>query len=315
MPIGWRHSYWGVLRKSAERRLSRSHWDHSRSVARTFELPDLPRKQRQADEVWAIFLVKNEADVLGHTLKHAFGQGIDRALVVDNGSTDGTLELINELTGRYDIIVGFDHEAAYYQSHKMTYLARWASKRGAGWVIPTDADEFWFAESDTVGDFLRSTTNDIVEAQLFNLFPTPAQPEAHGLEGTLRFDHTKHVLGKTALRGHPLAWLSMGNHFGVRPGMTGGGLFVAHVPWRSRAQYGRKVRQGAAALASTDLEEHLGGHWRRLGDSDDAHLDENWSALLDGVPDGRDGWNPVGPFSMVRASAWKHWPHDLRTES
>lgn len=314
MPIGWRHSYLGVLRKSLERRRSLSHWKHSHSVTRTFELPDLPKKRRQANEIWAIFLVKNEVDVLGHTLRHAFEQGVDRALVVDNGSTDRTVELVQEMARDFDIVLGHDHEVAYYQSHKMTYLARWASARGAGWIVPTDADEFWFAENTTVGNFLRSTSNDIVEAQLFNLFPTPSQPEAHGLEGTLRFDHTKHVLGKTALRGHPMAWLGMGNHFGVRPGTTGGGLFIAHVPWRNRAQYARKVRQGAAALASTDLEEHLGGHWRRLGESDEAQLDENWSALLDGVPDGRDGWNPVGPFSMVTAFDWKTWPNPSPTD-
>lgn len=309
MAVGWRRSYPGVLKHAALRRKNPRHWSLSRSIRRTFELPDLPVRHTHRDQVWAVFLVKNEADVIDHTVRHSLGQGIDRVLVVDNGSTDGTLDILRGLADDHPgaVLLGHDREPAYYQSVKMTFLARWAWSRGAGWVVPMDADEFWFARGATVGDFLRGTTDDIVLASLYNLFPTPQNPVAEGLRGPLRFDHAPHVLGKTALRAHPLMWLGMGNHEGTRPGMTGDGLFVAHLPWRSCEQYVRKVRQGAEALAKTDLEAHLGGHWRRLGAEGDTVLDEAWQGILRGVPDDRDGWNPRGPFSEVDAAQWQRW--------
>lgn len=272
----------------------------------------MPKTRRRGD-VWAILLVKNEIDILQHTLEHASQQGFNQILVVDNGSTDGTVDMVRELSRSLPIVLGFDREPAYYQSHKMTYLARWASSRGAGWIVPMDADEFWFAPDVTVGDFLRHSSDDMVVAELHNLFPTEEQPWADGLNGRLRFDHAKHVLGKTALRGHALAWLSMGNHEGLRPGMTGSGLYIAHVPWRSSNQYLNKVRQGAEALGATDLDQHLGGHWRRLGREQEKTLLVGWSSILRGVPDDRDGWNPRGPFTLVEASGWKTWPRQLIT--
>lgn len=307
MPVGWHHSYAGIVKKAGLRRARAEHWRVNRRVASALLLPPLPRRRTRPDEVWAVFLVKNEADILEHTLRHAAEQGIDRLLVVDNGSTDGTRERVAELSASLPVILGDDREPAYYQSAKMTRLARWAASRGAGWVVPMDADEFWFARDRTVADFLRSTPADIVEADLYNLFPTEVQPTARGLAGELRFDHARHLLKKTALRAHPLMWLSMGNHEGLRPGSTGDGLFIAHVPWRSEEQYLRKVRQGAAALAATNLEGHLGGHWRRLGRETDEGLRAGWRAILRGDRDDRDGWNPVGPFTTVRAGEWSVW--------
>lgn len=44
-----------------------------------------------------LYLVRNEADVIETNLRHHFATVIDEAIVLDNGSTDGTLELVAEL--------------------------------------------------------------------------------------------------------------------------------------------------------------------------------------------------------------------------
>lgn len=308
MPVGWKHSYAGIIKKALLRNKDLNHFRVSRSIARTYELPELPRRSTQRGEIWAVLMVKNEADVIEHTLRHAVAQGVDHVLAVDNGSSDGTLEILQRLASSLPIHVGFDREIAYYQSEKMTFLTRWAGRRGADWVIPMDADEFWFAAGTTLGEHLRRTSADILEAEMFNLFPTPENPLPSGLDGKLRFDHARHILGKTALRAHPMAWLSMGNHEGLRPGMTGGGLFIAHLPWRSEEQFVRKVRQGAEALAAAkSLEGHLGAHWREQAALETAEAHRAWLRVLEGVGDESLGWYPKGPFDTVEASSWRTW--------
>lgn len=257
-------------------------------------------------------MVRNEADILPATLAHIFTQGFDRALVVDNLSTDSTVATVRQLARDFPILLGFDSEPAYYQSVKMTALARWASRHGAGWVVPTDADEFWFAESMRVGDFLRSTHFSVFDAPIHNLFPVSENPNPTGLaSGPLRYDHAAYKLPKVALRGSQLLWLGMGNHWGHSPGLTGEGLHVAHLPWRSERQVIRKLRQGAEALAKTSLQQELGGHWREGGARSDEQLHQAWLDLLEGHGEDALGWVPKGPFTVTQASWWgAAWPGD-----
>ena len=74
-------------------------------------------------------------------------------LIADNGSTDETPLLLAELAKRYRVHVALDREAGHYQGVKMTILSDWARRAGADWIVPFDADEFWFAPEGTLGDF------------------------------------------------------------------------------------------------------------------------------------------------------------------
>lgn len=311
MAGGWRDTPAGVLKKTLLRRVEPGHRDRHRLVARGLRLPRLPRVKG----VWAISMVKNEADILESTVRHTFAQGIDRLFVVDNGSTDGTRELLERLAGEFPISIGDDSEVGYYQDHKMTALAHAARRHGAEWIVPIDADEFWFAPGMRVADYLRSRprAETRTTATMYNLFPTPGNPSLTGLrDGPLRLDFRPHVLPKVATRPHPLLWIGMGNHSALRPGILRNGLFIAHLPWRSFEQYRSKVRQGARAFEATDLDEHLGGHWRKQGGRSDETLAATWQSLLEGRAEGDLGWRPVGPFASASISHWESWdPENL----
>lgn len=67
-------------------------------------------------------MVKNEADIIEQTIRHLLNQGVEHILVADNGSTDGTYELLQELSKSLPVHVIQDREVAYYQSEKMTWL-------------------------------------------------------------------------------------------------------------------------------------------------------------------------------------------------
>lgn len=246
-------------------------------------------------------MVKDEADVLGVVLDHLADQGVNHVLVVDNGSTDGTLELLRGREADGGLIVGHDLEPAYYQAQKMTALARFAWRSGADWVVPFDADELWFARGGSLAARLRAEASAVLEARIHNVFPSTSGGDV--------IDIASPVHGKVAFRAHPLARLSMGNHAVDRPGerSRSGDLVIVHRPWRSLEQFARKVRQGAAALAHTGLQPHLGGHWRTLGAMDDDELTDQWQALLAGQHDETLHWTPVGPLVPVDLSTWSTW--------
>jgi hypothetical protein len=71
------------------------HRNAARRARAAIPLPRLPRSRR-AGTVWAISMARNEIDVLALVLDHLEAQGVDHVLVSDNGSTDGTLELLQD---------------------------------------------------------------------------------------------------------------------------------------------------------------------------------------------------------------------------
>ena len=195
-------------------------------------------------------------------------------LVADNGSTDGTLDLLHDLARRAPVHVAVDTEPRYYQAAKMTRLADAARRAGAEWVVPFDADEYWFAAGTSLADHLRATREGLVRARLFNVFPTST--------GGWRLDLTPHAFGKVAVRAHWAARLGIGNHTASHPGEHVPGLYIAHYPWRSSAQLRRKGVQGGGALTDDQVAGGVGKHWARFRDAEEAWTDQAWTDVLEG---------------------------------
>lgn len=233
-------------------------------------------------EVWAVSMVRDEADVIEGTLRHLADEEIDGFVVADNGSTDGTLEILGrvgaELVERgKKFILLEDSEVGYYQSRKMTELARRAasSALGAPWIIPFDADEVWYSLGEfRMGDALRYSKGDWQPAKLYNHLATSLD----GLEDPDPFlamrwrQREPGALPKVAFRWNPDAVIGMGNHDvkGVTP-MSDQSvhLEIRHFPARSPEQFTRKAINGAEAYRATDLPDTFGAHWR------------SWGALID----------------------------------
>lgn len=285
-----------VLSAAIARRRDRSLRAEIATVRERLELPPLPHR---ATGVWAVTMVKDEADIIEQTVRHLFTQGVNGVLVSDNGSTDDTLAVLQRLAGELNVHIARDLEPAYYQASKMSVLADWARRAGAEWIVPFDADEFWFAEETTLADWLIGQPADVVSATMHNQFPDE--------QGGWRVDRTPHLYPKVAFRAHRLAWLGMGNHSVTRPGRRTGGLHVLHVPWRSYEQFARKTRNGQAALAASSLPDGAGSHWRDIGTQTDWTLQHLWEDLVAGRDDPSLGWSPVGPFLRADARSWQLW--------
>lgn len=117
----------------------------------------------------AILRVKDEADIITSTIRHLSGQ-VDEIIVADNLSTDGTRELLHDLTDGLPLVVVHDDVYAHYAGVVYTSLAQQALGRGHEWVVPCDADEIWFAPGSTLRARLAAATRRtrFVSAFLYN---------------------------------------------------------------------------------------------------------------------------------------------------
>lgn len=216
--------------------------------------------------VCGIARIKDEADILEATVRRMAGQ-VDWLLISDNGSTDGTRDILSALARDLPLKVMDDAEVGYYQARAMTELAAIAGDNGADWVIPFDADEVWYSPFGRIADVLTEHTGvAVATAELYDHVPTAADPQdGDPVEriGWRRREPTP--LAKVAARPRPRVRIHQGNHDADHGDRLGGLLVVRHFPYRSAEQMVRKALNGAAAYAATDLPDDIGKHWRDYG--------------------------------------------------
>ncbi len=113
--------------------------------------------ERGLPKVVMTYKLRDEADVIADNVRYHVGQGIDTFLAADNGSTDGTREILAGFEDR-GLMRVFDEPAEDFRQesrHWLTKMARFAAEElGADWVIHNDADEFWWPVQGTIPEAL-----------------------------------------------------------------------------------------------------------------------------------------------------------------
>jgi len=99
--------------------------------------------------VIAISMVKNEIDIIEAFVRHN-ATLVSRMIVLDNGSTDGTADVLQKLRREglpLDVVA--DDSIGKYQSEHLTRLMRdeAVGRYDAEWVLPLDGDEFLVSDS------------------------------------------------------------------------------------------------------------------------------------------------------------------------
>lgn len=215
--------------------------------------------------VIGISVVKDEADIVGETITLMLEQ-VDAIIMRDNRSTDGTREIL-ESFDRSRVQVLDDPQPAHYQSRKMSELAEMAAREDADWVIPFDADEVWSSPHGRIADVLAACDAAIAPAAIYNHVSTALDPLGTPIQRMGWRLRQKLGLHKVACRPTLPVTIAEGNHNAVYPqGTVERLLEIRHFPYRSAEQFLSKVRNGAAALAATDLPADVGTHWRQYGE-------------------------------------------------
>ena len=109
-------------------------------------------------KIYSLLLVKNESDIIRESLLAAI-KWSDKVIVIDNGSTDGTWEIVKEIATQYPTVVPFMQytrgfriglRAKAFRAFRQELSCRdW-------WCVRLDADEFF---SEDPREFLAQVPN------------------------------------------------------------------------------------------------------------------------------------------------------------
>ena len=293
--------------------------------------------------VFSISMIRNEVDIVRLNVLYHLSLGIDRMLVVDNGSTDGTGEVLQQL-GKHEPRIRWTYDpGSYRQTEIMTKLAREAYREGADWVVQIDADEFWYAPAEDFKKVLETSEAGVLRAQVVNFIQRRRQrksaPEAL-LHMTMRAaepveppSHAQDLVEKRKIgfveKAYPRKCISRptseitieaGNH--KVSGVSGTGertdrIFCFHAPVRSLASLEERFR---TANRPAEAGRKPGqGRYRHMLSSfeNDSAIEQEWAAnsYKDDHLDVYGGRHPVifdarlrdavAPF--IQQSLWKRW--------
>jgi len=226
-------------------------------------------------------------------------------LIVDNGSTDGTLELLCHLAGALPITVVSDPDS-FRQPEIVTRMAQQAARDGADWVLPIDADEFWaVADGNPLKSRLQDVPSDIgvLSCEVVNFaqersieFATPDsllrasrrvvpggpsdRSEELVTSGEIAFIEIEYPR-KCIIRADTRMQIGRGNHSvtGVPGGvLTTDEVTCLHIPLRARSALTAKIDQGRRleeAGVPGDSGWHVRRWWRMAREGT---LDDEWAA-------------------------------------
>ena len=221
-------------------------------------------------------LVRDEEDIVRENLDFHLSQGVDRVIVTDNGSEDGTVEILREYEDRGVVRLVLEPADDYSQGRWVTRMARLAAGEGADWVINNDADEFWWPREGTLRTLFEGLGGDVgaVVGHRTNFVPRPEDDRPYWERMTLRERESLNPVGKPlppklAHRAHPEIVVVQGNHRIKGPDVGSevddGSIEILHFPMRSYAQFENKIIKGGRAYArNKELPEKTGRTWRRL---------------------------------------------------
>jgi len=225
-------------------------------------------------------MVRDEVDIVAAMVEHHLAQGLDRLIVTDNASVDGTREVLESYAETGLVELHHDAEHRKQQRDVVTRMARRARTQfRADWVLNLDADEFLVPLDRTlsVRDALERTPLRLnaFTVPVVNLIG-PAGWSGSGVSRLvwrdLRSNETLRAIGLHAQptpnavhRGESDIVIQQGNHFTSMP--SNGqpdpevSMEVLHLPWRSWTQFERKVvNAGRGYEASPDLKPSPNHH-------------------------------------------------------
>jgi hypothetical protein len=197
-------------------------------------------------------LVRDEADIVDDHIAFHLAAGVDFVIAADNGSTDGTTEIL-EAYSRDGYLHRIGLADPFSQIEVVTQMARLAATRfRADWVINSDADEFWWTRTGTLKELLSAVPPRFggIRGMWRNFVPRPNGEGSFAERMTIRSQtpidqlHPLNTHFKTVHRASSEIEVGGGNHDvaggGLTPMFSWYPIDILHFPIRSLEQFERK---------------------------------------------------------------------------
>jgi glycosyltransferase involved in cell wall biosynthesis len=127
--------------------------------------------------VYGLIIVRDEADIIRANVFYHLSLGLDRLLIIDNGSSDGTDQILKDLSR--DSRVRWTRDTGPWRAgHFATQLAREAFREGADWIVPIDTDEFWHVPSGSLRRVLKRSEAGALRVRTLNFIQRREQTES-----------------------------------------------------------------------------------------------------------------------------------------
>ncbi len=231
-------------------------------------------------------LVRDEIDIIKENIEFHLNHGVDFIIATDNGSVDGTRELLQDYQ-KDGIVYVIDEPAQdYSQSVWVTRMALLAKEKfGANWILHNDADEFWFPRSGNLKTELENSSFDVLYCNRFNM---NLDEEEIAKPNFIFYDlKTKSIkpfnLDFSCVEKYPFFMYTIGNKLIHRASdkveveqgnhsvkmdsakySKSENIVIYHYPVRGYEQFKMKVINGGSSYErNTSLPKEVGWHWRR----------------------------------------------------
>lgn len=219
-------------------------------------------------------IVRDESDIVLENIKYHACQGVDAFAVLDNGSTDGTYEILEQARSSFDLLLFRDGDG-FRKEERSLFLATEIKQRlGASHLISNDADEFWLPQGITSLKHLISESTPVLKINRFNFIlgksesgrpdyrfyhsinlvsrPLGLQPAVLDPSTPLSFPMALRTMpGKIFCSLEGLHHISKGNHSVVHEAgapSPSDAAIILHYPIRSYEQFLRKVSNHSQSL-------------------------------------------------------------------
>jgi Glycosyl transferase family 2 len=222
-------------------------------------------------------LLRDNADILEANLRYHLARGVDLILATDNGSSDGTVEILERYRDRGVAEIWHENSTEFDQGAWVTRMAREAAtEHGADWVINNDADELWWPKQGDLKEVFERIPGQFGRLVVWRTnFVARPEDDLHPFERmTLRETRSFNPRGgriqpKTAHRGSPDVTVSLGCHDAWGPGLVtvpdSNPIHIFHYSFRSFEQFEQRIRNAAEIMEGDPEGESSATMAWRLG--------------------------------------------------
>ena len=122
------------------------------------------------DKLIMTLWVRDEIDIIEYNIKFHLKQGVDFIIASDNGSKDGTREVLEKYEIKGVLRLLDDPRQDHSQALCVNMMGRMArDEYGADYVFHCDADEFWHPKSGDLKNEISASEKEALKATVINV--------------------------------------------------------------------------------------------------------------------------------------------------